>query len=199
MREDLQKLESLLEFRREGLLVVKVGLMTTMYFRGAHTPEMKAAVLRCLDFYFQLCRGYLKWAKHPSTFKFHTIESGRVPEPSKYLAQLKEGASWEFAFRGGAFQAMFLRAVGQDVARDPVHPGFEAVAALIRVPVANHAEEDFVDQILRDRLPAGEPKEESEKSPVAMFVNLRHTGKVAGGDRDHEIMIRILIDGGVGH
>jgi hypothetical protein len=101
VREDLQKLENLLEFRREGLLVVKVGLMTTMYFRGAHTPEMKAAVLRCLDFYFQLCRGYLKWAKHPSTYRFHTIESGRVPEPSKWLAQLKEGASWEFAFRGG--------------------------------------------------------------------------------------------------
>jgi hypothetical protein len=55
--------------------------------------------------------------------------------------------------------------------------------------VADHAQEDFMREILGHGLAAGEPEKETEKRPVAVVVNIAHGGQISARDRGHEFMV----------
>jgi hypothetical protein len=63
------------------------------------------------------------------------------------------------------------------------------------VTVTDHAQEDFVDEIFRQRLPARHSIEEPEKRAMAVLIDFSHTGKVAARDRRHAFVVAALIRG----
>lgn len=89
--------------------------------------------------------------------------------------------------------------VGQRIAGNPVHPGFETTRILsirlIRVTVSNHTQEDFVNQVLGGGLPACQAKEEAKQRSMTVFVDLVHAGNVAARDRRHPFMVGVLARG----
>ena len=98
----IRELETKLEMRNHGKVVVQIGLLATMYFRNAHNAEVQRSILKCFDRYRAVAGDALRWVKHPRTFAFHPIDSAQVPSPGQWLNQLRLGEEWEFEYRGGA-------------------------------------------------------------------------------------------------
>src|SRR3569833_1795821 len=76
-------------------------------------------------------------------------------------------------------ELLLLRVIGENIARDPVHPGFEHFARLIRMPIANHSQKYFVRQIFGGRLPSGQPEKKAEERLMAALVALAHAVEIA--------------------
>lgn len=44
-----------------GMPVIRLGLITTLYFRNGHTPEMKRRVEACFSRFYEAFKTRLKW------------------------------------------------------------------------------------------------------------------------------------------
>lgn len=96
-----ERIESLLTITDGTRVVIKACLVATIYYYGGHVPERQNAVVGFVNTFQTLCGSSLRWAKHPSTFRFSSIESQKVPPLSDWLAQLQPNAGWEYELRGG--------------------------------------------------------------------------------------------------
>lgn len=95
--------DSLIVKNDEGLTVVQVGLLGTLYFEDAHTPVMREAVLACFDAYWDLCGEHLHWVTHPKTHQWKPIE--KIKEhPRHWILARNENESWQLSYQGGASQ-----------------------------------------------------------------------------------------------
>ena len=56
-----ETLDRLAEVHRDGRVVVRLGLVVTLYFPRGHTLEKREAVLKCFREYLDLCGEYLRW------------------------------------------------------------------------------------------------------------------------------------------
>jgi hypothetical protein len=98
----------------------------------------------------------------------------------------------ELMIVGGRFQPVLLRLIGQGVPRNAVHPGFKAVACQIRMPIPDHAQENFMDKIFRRRLSSRQPEKETEEVPMPALVNFAHARQIPARDGHHQFVIGLV-------
>src|SRR5205807_4123082 len=64
-----------------------------------------------------------------------------------------------------------------------------AVARLVCVPVPDHSQKYFMRQILRRRLPPGQPVKEPEQRAISVFVDSAHARDISARDGGHQFMV----------
>ncbi|HSG81052.1 MAG TPA: type VI immunity family protein [Gemmatimonadota bacterium] len=86
-----------------GRVVLRIGLLATLYFDEGHTGERRAAVGECVDDYLRMCGPELRWGLHPKGGGFQDLARKPVPTPSEYFASRSpsENDLWEFYYHGG--------------------------------------------------------------------------------------------------
>jgi hypothetical protein len=98
---DARQIESLLTIRDKNFVAIQVSLFATIYYYGAHLPELQRAVAKFVEEFQQVFGSELRWAKDPSTFRYSLIESRKVPSLKDWFSRLEPNAGWEYELRGG--------------------------------------------------------------------------------------------------
>ena len=99
---------------------------------------------------------------------------------------------FELTIVGRRFQPVLLRLIRKSVAGNPVHPCLEAVARLIGVPIPDHPQKYFMNQVFRRRLSPGKPEEETKQIAVPVLIDFAHARQISARDGHHQFMICLI-------
>lgn len=109
MSEDVSKVLKLLEEAYEvddkGRLVVRFGLIATLYFHKGHNLEKREAVLECFNEYMEMCGEHLRWWVVEGGH-FGPVAKLKSRDMAPYLLSPKFAESeserpWAFFWHGG--------------------------------------------------------------------------------------------------
>ncbi len=99
-QEDVAKIAELLTVRDDkNRAALKIGFVSTMFFKEPWTRPAREAVSAAAEEYIQTFREHLRWARH-STGYMHPIDSGKVPFPWEWMPQLEDGKDWDLGYHG---------------------------------------------------------------------------------------------------
>jgi hypothetical protein len=87
----------------QGRVVLRIGLLTTLYFDTGSMPVGREAVAQCIADYLAMCREQLRWALHPKGGGWRELSKNPVPTPAEWFAESRpaENDIWEFYYHGG--------------------------------------------------------------------------------------------------
>jgi hypothetical protein len=95
---DLQDMVTVLD---EGRPVVKIGLLTSMYFRGAYQERVRGCAERLLEDYVRLCGPRLRWNTVPPNYTWARADANLVSSLRDRIDTTIPAASWNFTIHGG--------------------------------------------------------------------------------------------------
>ena len=99
---EIRDVENKLEVRENGMIVVQVGLLVTLYFRGSRDPQVRDSVIQCIERYRTSTADTLRWVADPVTGRFRKIENSREKGAEDWIRGLSPGREWALHYRGGA-------------------------------------------------------------------------------------------------
>jgi hypothetical protein len=85
----------------DGHIVLKMGLVTTMFFREPWTEASQKMVSEVAGEYIRSVRPHLRWAQEPFTGRMYSIDSNEVEFPEQSFPKLDDGQNWAIGFSGG--------------------------------------------------------------------------------------------------
>lgn len=87
-----------------GRVVLRIGMLFTLYFENGHTPEGREAVANCFSDYLALCGEKVRWGLHPKGGPFQDLSRKSIPSPAEWFADASpdENGIWEFYYHGGS-------------------------------------------------------------------------------------------------
>lgn len=92
----------LMKYGPEDYVGATVAVRGTLYFKGAHTPEVREALCKCFDAYRAIAKDHLKWLwrdeppSGPNKFAFD-----KAPELRAMVKQMDEDHNFGFYYSGG--------------------------------------------------------------------------------------------------
>ena len=106
MSDNLARIEALVpDFQYvdsdHNRIVLTVGFSVSFYFWGGHTPEMRQALIECVEAFEAAYGPELKWGCHPDTWKTLRIDDNRLPIFRDYVMTLDEDDSVEWYVASG--------------------------------------------------------------------------------------------------
>lgn len=131
---DRKALEKLLSIPNEdGVPVVMIGLLATLFLRESWTRPVREAVADVAEDYLQKFQDKLTWAATSisKTRGFYRVKSKPIPFPRIWLPEQPDGISWNFGWHGGknkrAVSEFQIHGFGTDDIGDPNDLGFLSV------------------------------------------------------------------------
>jgi hypothetical protein len=114
--EDLSEIERTLTLREDdGTVILRVGLIFTVYFRQAYKPEVRAGVLEAVQMWLRTVAGQVAWARRSET-KWQRFRDDTPQQLENWVSQRPSSHEWSIALHGGEKSAdasgMFLRVLG---------------------------------------------------------------------------------------
>ena len=99
--EDLEVLEDSVNAKDgSGMLVIRIGLFLTFYFREGHLPEVRRSLVACFEDYWKMCGSRLHWA--PQNGRWVRLDGrATVPTPRETAAGTGPSDPWQFLYHGG--------------------------------------------------------------------------------------------------
>lgn len=91
-----------LTVKEKGHAVVRIGLLVTLYFRGAHENDVRQNIMTLLADYLRQCGDRLRWTTIPPKFTWARVKGNLLTEFRERLFSTPADASWEFIAHGGA-------------------------------------------------------------------------------------------------
>ena len=92
----------LMKYGPEDYVGAAIAVRGTLYFKGAHTPEVREALCTCFDAYQAIAREHLKWLwrdeppSGPDKFAF-----AKAPELRAMVKKMDEDHHFGFSYSGG--------------------------------------------------------------------------------------------------
>jgi hypothetical protein len=116
MMEDLSEIERSLTLREDdGTVLLRVGLIFTVYYREAYKPEVRSAVLTAMQMWIDTVAGHVKWARRSDT-RWQRFRHDTPALLARWLSERSSSHEWEIALHGGEdsmdMSDFFLAALG---------------------------------------------------------------------------------------
>ncbi len=86
-----------------GYIVLRIGLMITLYLNDGHQTSCRQNVAACFKDYFNMCGDQLNWATHPDSKQWHDLRKMKLTTPEDWFRDKQPGEndSWQFYYHGG--------------------------------------------------------------------------------------------------